>query len=77
MIFSGIFIVGIGGSFYYVFGLPYGDDNSKKDEGPMTLGIIWASRLLGPALGYLLGAACIRVNEYPLREVDYEETDPR
>ncbi len=55
VIFTGIFIYGIGGCFYYVFGLPYGDDNSSKEDGPMQFGIIWVSRLLGPAMGFFLG----------------------
>ncbi len=77
--FCGMFIAGIGSSFYYIVGLPYGDDNTKKDDSPMMIAIIWASRLLGPALGFMLGAACLRVYVKPwaLDEIDFGERDPQ
>ena len=77
VIFLGIFLYGIGSCFYYVFGLPYGDDNSSKEDGPMQFGVIWAARLLGPSIGYALGFAALRVYVDPSAEVDFDEDDPR
>jgi len=77
IIFFGVFLMGLGGAFYYVFGLPYTDDNSKKDQGPMLIAIIWASRLAGPAVGYALGPACLKLYVKPWIDVDFEEGDTR
>jgi len=77
IIFFGVFLMGLGGSFYYVCGLPDSDDNSTKDQGPMAIAIIWASRLLGPAVGYALGPACLKLYVKPWEEVDFDEDDPR
>ena len=57
LIFVGFFISGIGTSFFYSFGIPYIDDNVSKQNSPMALSFIMAGRVLGPALGYLLGSA--------------------
>lgn len=35
LVFLGIFLNGIGISFYYSFGLPYVDDNSEKSKSPL------------------------------------------
>ena len=61
LIFIGSCIVGLGGCIYSILGLPYCDDNSKKSRSPLTIGIVYASRILGPGLGFALGAACLKV----------------
>ena len=61
LIFVGFFISGIGSSFFYSFGIPYIDDNVSKRNSPMALSFIMAGRVLGPALGYLLGSAALKV----------------
>ena len=60
LIFVGFFISGIGTSFFYSFGIPYIDDNVSKQNSPMALSFIMAGRVLGPALGYLLGSAALK-----------------
>ncbi len=77
LMFTGNFVVGFGTNFLYAFGYPYGDDNINKGHSPFMIGLLWASRLLGPALGYLLGAACLKFYINPLEDIDFEEGDPR
>ena len=54
-VFVGFFISGIGSSFFHSFGIPYIDDNTNKNQSPAFLGLIYASRTLGPGLGAILG----------------------
>ena len=54
-VFVGFFISGIGSSFFHSFGIPYIDDNMNKNQSPAFLGLIYASRTLGPGLGSILG----------------------
>ena len=70
IIFIGFFISGIGTSFFYSFGIPYIDDNVSKRNSPMALSFVLAGRTLGPALGYLLGAATLRLYVVPGLQVD-------
>ncbi len=77
VIFAGTFVTGLGGCFYYCLGVPYADDNISKNNGPLMLGIVWASRLLGPAIGFVLGSACLRVYTNPDEDVEFGEKDPR
>lgn len=74
-IFIGFFISGIGTSFYYSFGVPYLDDNVPKENSPFLLGIMSAARTMGPALGYVLGNACLTVYVDPSAGVDLKEGD--
>ena len=55
LVFVGFFISGIGSSFFHSFGIPYIDDNMNKNQSPAFLGLIYASRTLGPGLGSILG----------------------
>ena len=55
LVFVGFFISGIGSSFFHSFGIPYIDDNISKNQSPAFLGLIYASRTLGPGLGSILG----------------------
>ena len=65
VIFIGIFLFGISISFYFSFGIPYADDNTNRTNSPFMLSIIMSSRLVGPTLGYLLGAACLSAYQRP------------
>ena len=47
------------------FGLPYLDDNSEKDKSPANLSFAMASRIMGPAFGYILGSLTLRVFANP------------
>ena len=78
IIFIGIFLVGIGVSFYYSFGIPYVDDNSGKTQSPFLLSVVAAARTLGPTVGYVLGGLCIKIYVEPAkRPKDIDEDDPR
>ena len=61
IIFIGIFTVGMGSTGIFSFGIPYVDDNSSKENSPVTLSFAMASRIAGPTLGYILGSFCLRV----------------
>ena len=65
IIFAGIFIVGIGSSSIYSFGIPYIDDNSEKKNSPLALSLAMISRILGPAFGNILGSFTLRIFANP------------
>ena len=65
IIFVGIFTVGIGSTSIFSFGIPYIDDNSEKGNSPIALSFAMASRVLGPAFGYVLGSFTLRVFANP------------
>jgi len=75
VIFLGFFISGIGTSFFYSFGVPYIDDNVSKNNSPMALSLVMAGRIVGPALGYVLGGATLRMYVSPGRGGDLKEGD--
>lgn len=75
LIFLGFFISGIGTSFFYSFGVPYIDDNVSKNNSPMALSVVMAGRTIGPALGYVLGGATLRMYVSPGRSGDLKEGD--
>ena len=52
IIFLGIFMVGIGVSFYYSFGIPYVDDNAAKTESPFLLSVVTAGRTGRDGMGF-------------------------
>ena len=60
------FFKGIGFTCYFVIGFPYLDDNVGKKNSPIYMSIIQATRLIGPACGYLLSSFCLRFYENPL-----------
>ena len=61
----GIFVVGIGSTFIYAFGIPFLDDNAGKENSPLALALAMTSRILGPAMGYALGAVILKIFVYP------------
>ena len=67
IIFIGIFTVGIGSTGIFSFGVPYLDDNSAKSNTPYALSFAMCSRILGPALGYCLGAVTLKIFVKPGR----------
>lgn len=75
-LFFGFVISGVATSFYYAFGIPYVDDNVPKDNSPMFLGFMGASRTLGPALGFVLGSACLKLYVVPGGGGALQEGDP-
>jgi len=77
IVFAGIAATGIGNSLFWCFGMVYLDDNSAKGNTPFFLSLTFVFRLVGPTLGYMLGAKCLTTYVYPGLEPDYDETDPR
>ena len=67
IVFIGIFTVGIGSTGIFSFGLPYMDDNSAKSNSPYALSFAMTSRILGPALGYVMGSFTLKVFVKPGR----------
>ena len=65
IVFIGIFVVGIGSTGIYSFGVPFLDDNAGKEDSPMALGYAMTSRIIGPTIGYALGAVMLSTFVYP------------
>ena len=77
LIFSGIFLTGVGNCFYYTFGLTYLDDNTSNERAPIWLALVFVFKLVGPTLGFLLAGACLRTYDIPSITPDFDEKDPR
>ncbi|XP_067009126.1 solute carrier organic anion transporter family member 74D [Anabrus simplex] len=69
--------VGMGQTAVYTLGIPYIDDNVASRESPLYFAITIGVRILGPALGFILGSMCTRL--YADFNVDPQitPTDPR
>ncbi|QQP37532.1 Solute carrier organic anion transporter family member [Caligus rogercresseyi] len=65
-IFIGIFLHGIGASFYNTLGIPYIDDNSEKSNSPMALSFVITAKM-----------ADERVSQQVTGEPGFDETDDR
>ncbi len=87
-LFFGVFLYGIGVSFFYAFGVPYADDNASvkpmENRSPLALAIILSSRTAGPSLGYLLASLCLSTYVNPSASTGIDggplplgEDDPR
>eukprot|EP00096_Caligus_rogercresseyi_P000386 TRINITY_DN10819_c0_g1_i1.p1 TRINITY_DN10819_c0_g1~~TRINITY_DN10819_c0_g1_i1.p1 ORF type:complete len:638 (+),score=117.03 TRINITY_DN10819_c0_g1_i1:123-2036(+) len=80
LIFFGIFLHGIGASFYNSFGIPYIDDNSEKTKSPLALSFVFAARMGGPLFGSIFASVFLKMNEYPHRtpeSLGFDEKDDR
>ncbi len=77
IIFFGIFLNGIGNSLFFVFGVPYMDDNTKKSNSPFQMSLMVAARVVGPSIGYLLGSYSLKLYVNPSEDPGFDETDPR
>ncbi|KAH8293139.1 hypothetical protein KR044_006619 [Drosophila immigrans] len=55
LIFCSQFVLGIGNTMYYALGQTYLDDNTKRTNTPLMLSIAMALRMIGPAVGFLIG----------------------
>ncbi|XP_046644300.1 solute carrier organic anion transporter family member 74D-like [Daphnia pulicaria] len=60
-IFMSQFVSGIGTTLFSILGITYLDDNVKRKQTPMLIGIMSSLRLIGPAFGYGLAAICMRL----------------
>ncbi|XP_040584004.1 solute carrier organic anion transporter family member 74D [Lepeophtheirus salmonis] len=80
LIFFGIFLHGIGASFYNSFGIPYIDDNSAKTKSPLALSFVFAAKMGGPFFGSVFASLFLKVNEYPEKSnemLGFDEKDDR
>lgn len=76
-LFICLLIVGVGQTGIATLGIPYVDDNVGSRQSPLYMAITIGIRVIGPALGFLLGALCTRVYVDPLLNPGYDSTDPR
>ena len=77
VIFLGQVLFGAVNGVFWIFGMTYADDNTTRANSPLQVALSMAGRVTGPALGYLLGAACLRVNSDPWDDPGLGEGDPR
>lgn len=54
--------IGFGSTAITTLGIPFIDDIVSKEESPLYLGLTIGLRIVGPALGFLLGSLCIRLD---------------
>ncbi|XP_023221334.1 solute carrier organic anion transporter family member 4C1-like, partial [Centruroides sculpturatus] len=73
----GSFLKGFGSTAFYTIGTPYLDDNVKKKNSPLYLGILAALRLIGLVVGYILSSICLKYYENPLVDPGFDRNDPR
>ncbi|XP_045446253.1 solute carrier organic anion transporter family member 74D-like [Melitaea cinxia] len=76
-LFICLLVVGVGQTGIATLGIPYVDDNVGSRQSPLYMAITIGTRVIGPALGFLLGALCTRVYVDPLVDPGYEYSDPR
>lgn len=75
--FTAQVLFGIGESIYYVFGLAYLDDNSKRSQTPMMISVSYFLKMTGPAVGYSLASLCLRLYIAPDLSPSITDKDPR
>ncbi|XP_063394847.1 solute carrier organic anion transporter family member 74D-like [Cydia fagiglandana] len=76
-LFVCLLVVGVGQTGIATLGIPYVDDNVGSRQSPLYMAITIGIRVIGPALGFLLGALCTRVYVDPLTDPGYDSSDPR
>lgn len=69
--------VGMGQTAVYTLGIPYIDDNVASRESPLYFAITIGVRILGPALGFILGSLCTRLYANLSVTPHIKPTDPR
>ncbi|KAH0567005.1 hypothetical protein KQX54_006002 [Cotesia glomerata] len=77
LVFMSQFVLGIGTTLYFGLGQTYLDDNTKKSNTPMLLGFTFALRTTGPALGFILAYACLKLYIVPSLHPVITDKDPR
>ncbi|XP_060076397.1 solute carrier organic anion transporter family member 5A1-like [Ylistrum balloti] len=71
-------LIGTGGTPILTLGTTYVDDHVSKDKAPVYLAFIYASGVLGPVLGYALGALLLQYYvDMFIYEVDIVPGDPQ
>ncbi|KAM3958979.1 solute carrier organic anion transporter family member 74D-like [Aphomia sociella] len=76
-LFMCLLVVGVGQTGIATLGIPYVDDNVGSRQSPLYMAITIGIRVIGPALGFLLGAVCTSVYVNPLSDPGYESSDPK
>ncbi|XP_043261616.1 solute carrier organic anion transporter family member 74D isoform X2 [Colletes gigas] len=69
--------VGMGQTAVYTLGIPYMDDNVASRESPLYFAITIGVRILGPALGFILGSFCTMIYADLSTNPQITPTDPR
>ncbi|CAH0562422.1 unnamed protein product [Brassicogethes aeneus] len=69
--------VGMGQTAVYTLGIPYIDDNVASKESPLYFAITIGVRILGPALGFIVGSLCTSVYADLSVDPKIESSDPR
>ncbi|XP_034248106.1 solute carrier organic anion transporter family member 74D isoform X2 [Thrips palmi] len=77
LVFLSQFVLGVGTTLYFSLGQTYLDDNTKKTNTPMLLGLTMALRTVGPAIGFVLGFACLSLYIDPSLTPVIGMKDPR
>uniref|UniRef100_A0A146LLL7 Solute carrier organic anion transporter family member n=1 Tax=Lygus hesperus TaxID=30085 RepID=A0A146LLL7_LYGHE len=77
LVFFSQFILGIGTTLSHSLGQPYIDDNTKKTNTPMLLGLTLALRTIGPALGFVIGYLCLSIYVDPSKTPLIDKNDSR
>uniref|UniRef100_A0A0A9ZGZ8 Solute carrier organic anion transporter family member n=1 Tax=Lygus hesperus TaxID=30085 RepID=A0A0A9ZGZ8_LYGHE len=75
--FTSLLGVGMGQTAVYTLGIPYIDDNVASRESPLYFAITIGVRILGPALGFILGSLCTRMYVDLSVEPQITPADPR
>ncbi|GFS32140.1 solute carrier organic anion transporter family member 4C1 [Nephila pilipes] len=77
ILFIANFLNGFGSMAYYTIGTPYLDDNVKKKNSPLYLGAMFALRIVGPTLGFMMSSFCLKYYENPFIDPGYDRNDPK
>ncbi|XP_066601245.1 solute carrier organic anion transporter family member 74D [Prorops nasuta] len=77
MFFVSLLGVGMGQTAVYTLGIPYIDDNVTSRESPLYFAITIGVRILGPALGFILGSVCTMLYADLSVDPQITPTDPR
>ncbi|RZF47269.1 hypothetical protein LSTR_LSTR004978 [Laodelphax striatellus] len=77
LVFFSQFFLGIGTTLYYSLGQTYIDDNTKKKNTPMLLGLTLSLRTIGPAFGFFVGYLCLKLYIDPTLTPIIDQKDPR
>lgn len=75
--FIASFINGFGYTAFYTIGTPYLDDNVKKKNSPLYFSAMFALRIFGPSVGFLLSSFCLKFYENPFYDPGFPHEDPR
>lgn len=68
---------GVGAITFWTIGLPYLDDNSKKESSPIYISFSTVFRMFGVALGYFLSSFFLNYYENPFLNINIKTNDPR